>query len=155
MLIVPSGRLLQCLYSAQNFDPEGIARNRHAKYSAQRPPIPVVANSIVHKTYGFLQRVLSLCVPAGSPSRGGDVAVYVFDIHQPSLLTPLKKKKKICSCIYFCLYGAFNCILLHKFSQQLSAFSLGSSGLISAFLVHSTIYLFMKVSLSPDIILCG
>ena len=27
-------------------------------------------------------------VPTGSPSRGGDVAVYVFDINQPSLLTP-------------------------------------------------------------------
>ena len=27
-------------------------------------------------------------VPAGSPSRGGDVAVYVFDIKQPSLSTP-------------------------------------------------------------------
>ena len=27
-------------------------------------------------------------VPAGSPSRGGDVAVYVLDINQPSLPTP-------------------------------------------------------------------
>ena len=27
-------------------------------------------------------------VPAGSPSRGGDVAVYVFDINQSSLPTP-------------------------------------------------------------------
>ena len=27
-------------------------------------------------------------VPAGSPSRGGDVAVYVFDINQPSSPTP-------------------------------------------------------------------
>ena len=27
--------------------------------------------------------------PAGSPSRGGDIVVYVFDIHQPSLPTPL------------------------------------------------------------------
>ena len=27
-------------------------------------------------------------VPAGSPSHGGDVAVYIFDINQPSLLTP-------------------------------------------------------------------
>ena len=27
-------------------------------------------------------------VPAGSPSRGGHVAVYVFDINQPSLPTP-------------------------------------------------------------------
>ena len=28
-------------------------------------------------------------VPAGSPSRGEDVAVYVFDMNQPSLPTPL------------------------------------------------------------------
>ena len=27
------------------------------------------------------------CVPARSPSRGGDVEVYVFDINQPSLPT--------------------------------------------------------------------
>ena len=27
-------------------------------------------------------------VPASSPSRGGDVAVYVFDTNQPSLPTP-------------------------------------------------------------------
>ena len=27
-------------------------------------------------------------VPTGSPSRGGDVPVYVFDINQPSLPTP-------------------------------------------------------------------
>ena len=27
-------------------------------------------------------------VPMGSPSHGGDVAVYVFDINQPSLPTP-------------------------------------------------------------------
>ena len=43
----------------------------------------------------------------------------------------------------------------HKFSRQLSAFSLCSSNLNSASLVLSTIYRFMKVSLSPDIILCG
>ena len=30
----------------------------------------------------------SATVPAGSPSRGGDVAVYVFDINQPSLPAP-------------------------------------------------------------------
>ena len=27
-------------------------------------------------------------VPTGSPSRGGDVAVYLFDIKEPSLPTP-------------------------------------------------------------------
>ena len=51
----------------------------------------------------------------------------------------------------FCLYGPFNCISFHKFSKQLSAFSPCSSGLISAVLVLSTTYLFMKVSFSPDV----
>ena len=56
---------------------------------------------------------------------------------------------------FLCLYGPFNCISFNRFSQQLSAFSLCSLGLISALLVLSSIYLLMKVSLSPDIILCG
>ena len=60
-----------------------------------------------------------------------------------------------CSCVCFCLCGPFNCISFHKFSRKLSTFSLCSSSLISALLVFSTIYLFMKVSLSSDIILCG
>ena len=88
-------------------------------------------------------------VPAGSPSRGGDVRVYVW--HKP---TELACSFLFCSCVYFCLYGPFNCISFRKFSWQLSAFSLCSSGLISALLVHST-YHFMKVSLSPDIIRSG
>ena len=57
-----------------------------------------------------------------------------------------------CSCVYFSLYGPFNCISFHKFSRQLSVFSLCSCGLSSALLVLSTMYLFMKVSFSPDII---
>ena len=46
-------------------------------------------------------------------------------------------------------------ISFQKFSRQLFAFSLCCSGLNSALLVLSTIYLFIKVTLSPDIILCG
>ena len=46
---------------------------------------------------------------------------------------------KFCSLVYFCLYGPFYCISFHKFSRQLSAFSLCFSGLISAILVLSTI----------------
>ena len=53
------------------------------------------------------------------------------------------------------LYGPFNCISFYKLSRQLSVFPLCSSGLISALLVLSTLCLFIKVSLSPDIILCG
>ena len=57
-----------------------------------------------------------------------------------------------CPCVYFCLHGPFNCISFHKISRELSAFSLCSSGLISALLVLSSIYLFKKVSFSPDVI---
>ena len=72
--------------------------------------------------------------------------------HKPA---ELAQSFLFCSWVCFCLYGLFNYISVHKFSRQLSVFSLCSSGLISALLVLSTIYLFMKVSLSPDIILCG
>ena len=91
-------------------------------------------------------------VPTGSPSRGGDVMVYVLDTNQPSLPTLL-----FCSCIYFYLYGPFNCISFHKFPKQLSTFLLCFSGLISAS-VLSTMYLFTKVSfspVSPDVTFCG
>ena len=49
-----------------------------------------------------------------------------------------------CSCVCFRLYGPFICISFHKFPQLLSAFSLCSSGLISALLVLSTTYLLGK-----------
>ena len=68
--------------------------------------------------------------------------------------TELAHSFLFCSCVCFCLFYPFNCISFHESSWQLSAFSLCSTGLISALLVLSTIlYLFMKVSLSPDIIL--
>ena len=76
-------------------------------------------------------------VPTGLPSRGGDITVYVW--HKPAELV---HSFLLCSCVYFCLCGPFNCISFHKFSQQLSAFSFCSSGLISALLVLSTLYLF-------------
>ena len=58
-------------------------------------------------------------VPAGTPSRGGDVRVYVLVINQPSLPALLFR-----SCVCCCLYSPFNCISFHKCSRQLSAFSL-------------------------------
>ena len=57
-------------------------------------------------------------------------------------------------CVFLSLWP-FLPYFIPKNSRQLSAFSLCSSGLISALLVLSTTYLFMKVSLSPDIIFCG
>ena len=77
-----------------------------------------------------LTNTIFVQVPAGSPSGGGDVAVYVFDINQPSLPTPLL----FCSCVYFCRYGPFNCISFHKSSRQLSVLSLCSFGLLCSVL---------------------
>ena len=54
----------------------------------------------------------------------------------------------ICSCVYFCLYGPFNSILLYKYSLQLSDFSLCCISPISALLVFSTLCLLVKVSFS-------
>ena len=95
----------------------------------------------------FVAQVYVILVPTGSPSCGGDVAVYVLDIKQPSL--PISFHSVLVS------YDPFIYTLFHKFSRQLSAFSLCSSGLISALLVLSTVYLFMKVFFSSDVILCG
>ena len=100
---------------------------------------------LVHST-SFVP-ILFTHVSSGSPSRGGNVTVYVW-----YKLTKLAHSFLFRSCVYFSLYGPFNCISFHKFSQQLSIFSLCSSGLISALLVLSTKYLFMKVSFSPDML---
>ena len=87
--------------------------------------------------------------PWGSP--GGDVTVHVYDINQPSLPTPLYSVLVSVS-VLMALSTVFHSI---NSPDNSPLFSLCSSGLISALLVLSTIYLFMKVSLSPDIIFYG
>ena len=47
-------------------------------------------------------------VPASSPSRGEDVTVYVW-----RKATELAHSFLICSLVFFCLYGPFNCISFH------------------------------------------
>ena len=64
-------------------------------------------------------------VPAGSPSRGGDVKVYVLDINQPSLPTPFYSVLVSVS-----VFMALSIVFHSTLSRQLSAFSLYSSGLI-------------------------
>ena len=91
------------------------------------------------------QYLLSALVRAGSPSRGGDVTVYVLNINQPSL--PIPFYSVLVSIYVFMAFS--NCISSHKFSRQLSAFSLCSSGLISALLVLSTIKSFYESLLQP------
>ena len=85
--------------------------------------------------------LLTLIVPEGSPSRGGEAKVYVFDINQPSLPTPF----------YSVLVSVSVFLTLSTVFHSINSLS----GLISALLVLSTICLFMKVSLSLDIPHCG
>ena len=51
----------------------------------------------------------SILVPAGSPSRGEDVAVHVFDINQPSVPTPLYSVL-VPVCSFMALSTGFNSI---------------------------------------------
>ena len=90
---------------------------------------------------------MPIYVPASSPSRGGDVTCLL-----PLLFLNFIYSVLVSVSVFMALSTL---ISLHKFSRQLFAFSLCSSGFNSAILVLSIIYLFMKVSLSPDVILVG
>ena len=92
---------------------------------------------------------LSRVATTGSPSRGGDVAVYVFDTNQlsfPILFYPVL----VSVSVFTALSTVFHSINSPNNSLPFRR----SSSLFSALLVFSTIYLFMKVFLSPYIILC-
>ena len=89
-------------------------------------------------------------VPAGWPWRGVDVTVFVPDINQSSLPTSFYSVLGFIS-VFMALSTVFHSI----HSPNNSVFSLCSSARTSALLVHSIIYLCMKVSPSPYIILCA
>ena len=79
----------------------------------------------------------SLFVPTGLHSRGGDVAVYVFDINQLSLPTPFYSVLVSIS-VFMALSTVFHSIN----SPDNSPFSHSVlPGLVSALLVLSTIYI--------------
>ena len=90
-------------------------------------------------------------VPAGSPSRGEDVAVYVLDINQLSLPTPFHSVL-VCISVFMTLSTVFQPIN----SPDKSPVS--RSVLPVLFLPNWSFqlqYLFLKVSFSPNVILCG
>ena len=84
-------------------------------------------------------------VPEGSPSRGGDVAVDVIDINQPSLPTPFSSVVVSIS-VFMTLSTVFHSI---HFPEDSPLSHSVLPRLISALLVLSTIYLFMTVSFDP------
>ena len=87
-------------------------------------------------------RSLSVClslslVPEGSSLRDEDVAVYAFDINQPSLPTP----------VYSVLVSVFVFMVLTTVFYSIHSPD-------NSPLFHPVLSVFMKVSLSPEIILC-
>ena len=86
-------------------------------------------------------------IPTDSCSYGGVVVVYIF-WHKPIERAHSFFYFYILLLAFVFVYGPFNCILFHKFSWQLSTFSLCSSGLISALLLFSILYFFFEVSLN-------
>ena len=106
---------------------------------------------ITQATQAILCSLVPARVPVGSPSRGGDVAGYVPDINQTSLPTPFYSALvsvsafMALSTVFHSINSRNNCIR----SITLFFWSFPAS------LVLSTIYLSMKVSLSPDVIYCG
>ena len=89
--------------------------------------------------------------PAGSLSRGGDVAVYVFDIKSSSLPTPFHSVLVSIS-VFVALSTVFH------FINSPDNSPLSRSVLPVLFLSYwsfSLYIFFIKVSLSPDVILCG
>ena len=76
---------------------------------------------------------------------------FMSDINQPSLPTPFYYVLMSIS-VFMALATAFRSINAAANSQ---VFSLSPCGLISALLVLSTIFLFMEISFSPDIIPSG
>ena len=107
-------------------------------------------NESVEEIYLFLLRAS----PAGSPSRGGDVTVYVLDINQPSLPTLFSffSSLLVSVSVFTALSTVFHSINSHD------NLPLSYSLLPVLFLPYWSFqlyYFFMKVSLSPDVILRG
>ena len=101
------------------------------------------------KRFGSVVASLAV-VPTGSPSRGGDVVVYIFDINQPSLPTPFHSVLVSVS-VCMALQTVFHSM---NSPRQLFAFSLFFRSYIG--LVGPFNYIFLhKVSFNPDVVLCG
>ena len=95
-------------------------------------------NSYARREYTLLISASnSIWVRAGSPPRGGDSVVYVFDINHPSLSIPFYSVLEALSTVfdsinspttlrfptlffrfYFCLIGSFNYIYLYESLPQ-------------------------------------
>ena len=86
-------------------------------------------------------------VPSGSPSRGGEVTVYVKDINQPSLPTPFESVLVSIS-VFVALSTVFHSVNSPTTRRFLAL-------LLESYFCLSTILFFMKVSSRPDLLPSG
>ena len=99
------------------------------------------------------------CIPAGSPSRVGDVAVYVSDINQPSLPTLLILF--LClflSLVYLCLLILFLCLflsLVYMYSPSLICAGFSCILTLSACAGFSFIFTFSFCRILPSMTCSG
>ena len=89
-------------------------------------------------------------VPTGSPSRGGDVTVYVFDINQPSLPTHFYSVLVFVS-VFVALSTVFHSIK----SPDNSLLSHSEHSVLFLPYWSFQLHLFMKASPIPATIFCG
>ena len=83
-----------------------------------------------------------LRVPTGSPSPGGDVTVYVFDVNQPSLPTPFFYYSVLVSVsVFMALSTVFNSI------NSPDSFPFSHSALLALFLPYWSFQLSLCESL--------
>ena len=88
-------------------------------------------------------------LPTGSTSHGGDVAVYMFGIKQPSFSAPYYSVLVSVS-----VYTALSTVFYFINSPDNSPLSHSVLPVLFLPFWSFQLYLFMKVSFSPDIILC-
>ena len=99
----------------------------------------------------ILSRVSSQLDPAGSPSRAGDVAVYVKVVHQSSVPTPFDSVP-----VSISVFMALSTVFHSTNSPDDCPFS--HSVLPVLFLPYASFQLYislLKSPFSPDVILCG
>ena len=91
----------------------------------------------------FTTKLIASIVPAGSPSRGGNVAAYVLDINQPSLPTPFYSLLVSVS-VFMALSTAFHSI---NFPDNCS---FSYFVLLVLFLPYWSFQLYISLSKSPS-----
>ena len=136
----------------------GVSLYRCRRLNVQQSSIPIEDNSGIRWSFSICcihpSPSLSLSVPAGSPSPGGNVTVYVFNINQPSLPAPFYSVLVSVS-VFMALQPVFHSIILPTTLRILTLFFWSSFCLIGSFNYISLSKSLPKWFQSPAVGSCG